>query len=171
MCANGDAMRLSVLGLLLVSACATAHPRAPSPTVGVRVFSIDVPSDDSTRDDHTARTITAWLIGFMRERGIDAYLVEPDAPPYGDIRVNGSITTLDYGSEALRCTVGLGAGHNDIGIVVAVTDAAGRPLGTTQAMRGSHFCVSALHLAEKRVARDIVEDQTFLHAVQRMPAH
>src|SRR5262245_20545104 len=150
-------MRVTVTAVLAmcIAGCATQAPRLKGPTVGVEHFTIDRPTDQPDRDSKMAELAAEWLVGALRNEGVDAYLVPMGGPPYGDVRITGAITELNY------------VGRDLFGVLLTIRDSSGRELARVSAARSSYSITKAVRVT---MSDDVMRNQEFRHAVFTMPA-
>lgn len=172
--------RLILCSLILLTAAAGCGghtnlrdppPPRPGLTVGVQQqFPVSDPRADP-EDAYFGELAATMLVAQLRAEAVDAYLVPPEHPGFGDVRITGSISLFDRGNRAARCIVGLGAGRVKIGMVLNATNAAGVPIAQVSAEHSAHFCDfgdAEMKRALSAVIRDMVGDPK-LRAVVFMP--
>jgi len=152
-------MRATTIGLLAVclAGCTTQAPRPKGPVVGVEPFTIDRPDpNEAAKSAAIANQAAAWLIGALREEGVEAYIVPEGQPGYGDVRISGAITELEFARD------------DRFGILLTIRDSAGHELAEVAAGRSS---LRGMERAMKvTILEDVMHSQQFRHAVFAMPA-
>lgn len=142
------------LACLALAGCAAQAPRPKGPVVGVEHFTVDRPNADGS-DAKIADQAAVLFVWALINAGVDAYLVPPGGASYGDVRITGAISQLDFGSR------------DSFGIVITARDAAGRELTRVSAARSSYSMKKAVKVV---MTEDLLAKQELRHAVFSMPA-